>query len=404
MKMSPQLHGESPERASPAGVCQCLSIPDGPDKHDESSAVTYLARRDLLVVGALVRGHRHKHEGTNCDDWFEVATTGNWTFIAVSDGAESRKLSRVGARAACVAAVEHLRRSLGSPDGSDEFAPPDLERMRRAVQDAMGAGRKGVEEAFCARADGPEYGLVLGRAPTLDDLSCTLLVTVHWTAGDGPGGESRVVSCQIGSGITGGIVGDRGTLVLLGRADSGEDSSQTDFLTSGSLASSKESLDARTFSFTGRLRTLVSMTDGVSNVYEPENPHLLRLEADLVLNGVLPGPQSSDEAAAAALEGTHLSSLDALRRDPPGYRSNSTIHCKQRPVHVWSLQPHYAEALGVEWQDIVREPDLLAAGRDDVRPALPPEEHLRLWLDALQAGGEFDDRTLVVLHRGWDAP
>ncbi len=60
------------------------------------------------VVAARVRGKKHKHEGTNCDDWYEVANLGNITLIAVSDGAGSKKFSRIGARESCKAAVGYL--------------------------------------------------------------------------------------------------------------------------------------------------------------------------------------------------------------------------------------------------------------------------------------------------------
>ena len=57
------------------------------------------------VIAARVRGKKHKHEGTNCDDWFEIANVDDVTFIAVSDGAGSKKFSRIGARESCKASV-----------------------------------------------------------------------------------------------------------------------------------------------------------------------------------------------------------------------------------------------------------------------------------------------------------
>ena len=60
------------------------------------------------VVAARVRGKKHKHEGTNCDDWYEVANYERMTFIAVSDGAGSKKFSRIGARESCKAAIGFL--------------------------------------------------------------------------------------------------------------------------------------------------------------------------------------------------------------------------------------------------------------------------------------------------------
>src|SRR4051794_10276990 len=67
-----------------------MPVPDGPDRHDESSSRSLRLPREFSLVGARVRGKKHKHEGTNCDDWFEFAVSGAWTIIAVSDGAGSR--------------------------------------------------------------------------------------------------------------------------------------------------------------------------------------------------------------------------------------------------------------------------------------------------------------------------
>ena len=61
---------------------------------------------------------KHKHEGTHCDDWFDFATAGKWTILAVADGGGSYRFSRVGAQAAAEAVVRSLaaeaRRSTAS--------------------------------------------------------------------------------------------------------------------------------------------------------------------------------------------------------------------------------------------------------------------------------------------------
>ena len=63
------------------------------------------------IIAARVRGKKHKHEGSNCDDWYEVANVGDVIFIAVSDGAGSKKFSRIGARESCKASVGYLTNS-----------------------------------------------------------------------------------------------------------------------------------------------------------------------------------------------------------------------------------------------------------------------------------------------------
>src|SRR5436190_1624232 len=89
-----------------------LPVPDDPDKHDEFDARAGSSPENLKIIGARVRGKKHKHEGTNCDDWFEFITAGTWTIITVSDGAGSKVFSRVGALESCRAAAEELRACL----------------------------------------------------------------------------------------------------------------------------------------------------------------------------------------------------------------------------------------------------------------------------------------------------
>ena len=81
---------------------------DEPDPHEESQTLSLPVGDGWTVTGARVRGKKHKHEGTHCDDWFEARQSGSWVIIAVSDGAGSSKFSRIGARASCQAAVDFL--------------------------------------------------------------------------------------------------------------------------------------------------------------------------------------------------------------------------------------------------------------------------------------------------------
>ncbi|NEO28414.1 MAG: protein phosphatase 2C domain-containing protein, partial [Kamptonema sp. SIO4C4] len=81
---------------------------DEPDSHSESFCQTLKPSHNYTLLGARVRGKKHKHEGTNCDDWFTCSASGDWTIIAVADGAGSRRFSRVGARASCEASVRYL--------------------------------------------------------------------------------------------------------------------------------------------------------------------------------------------------------------------------------------------------------------------------------------------------------
>ena len=64
------------------------------------------------VTAARVRGKKHRHEGTNCDDWFETRNIDSFVVSAVSDGAGSKKFSRIGAKTSCMGAMEYLEKEL----------------------------------------------------------------------------------------------------------------------------------------------------------------------------------------------------------------------------------------------------------------------------------------------------
>jgi hypothetical protein len=73
-------------------------------------------------------------------------------------------------------------------------------------------------------------------------------------------------------------------------------------------------------------------------------------------------------------------------------------------VRIRSLRT-FAEKLGLTPAQVVGSPPLLAAGcLDDGRGDNLGDERdrsarLRMWLDAYQVRGSFDDRTLLILHR-----
>ena len=100
--------GKEDEPVQIDSIWKYIAVQEELDKHDEDYCYGENLKEDLKIIGARVRGKKHKHDGTNCDDWFEFATSGEWNIIAVSDGAGSKKFSRVGARISCETAVKYL--------------------------------------------------------------------------------------------------------------------------------------------------------------------------------------------------------------------------------------------------------------------------------------------------------
>ncbi|MBD5558912.1 MAG: protein phosphatase 2C domain-containing protein [Clostridia bacterium] len=367
----------------------------------ENTVPRELAGSCSQLIGARVRGKKHKHEGTNCDDWFEFAAAGDVTIAAVADGAGSRRFSRIGARVSCETAVGllqaafdglgedpvrygQIREALRAPLDSAEFTSTVgalCETVQTAVTGAIGA----VEEAFQERQGRPGYE-VSGRELQLGDFACTLLVLVALPAGDG---EQLLISCQIGDGSiaaldTTGPFPDK--VRLLGEADSGEFSGQTDFITSPRFQSRAE-LQRRTRVSRGRNDLVMLMTDGVADDYHPNETHLAELYFDLIANGIL--DRKADQAARSG------EPVEVTLPEPAAYPwvDNPDIE----------IPLNYADrimaATGLAPADLWEHRDVLARAA----AALPPlrgesrEARLAAWLDNYVRRGSFDDRTLVVL-------
>ncbi|MBX9580184.1 MAG: protein phosphatase 2C domain-containing protein [Gemmataceae bacterium] len=396
-----------------------LPVPDDPDRHDEFDA------RELpdppagfRLIGARVRGKKHKHDGTNCDDWFEFGRAGAWTVLAASDGAGSKKLSRVGARAACGKAVEVLaaglrdvvldpdrpkdewEAALARADDTLAFADPRVDAVRRLLHDAVNRAYAAVVAAHAERAGKPEYeALVNNRPLEVGDLSCTLLLAVHRPIRVGDAAADVVLAVQVGDGLVG-AVSRSGAVKPLGAADSGGFSGETEFLTSEGKRD-PDYLDRKVDAFLGSLQALLVMTDGVADDYFPADQELGRLWADLVVNDIpdVAGP-SADEVNAAVGK-TPLMSADKVPEADFGEAVEVVSADAPRPKVVIRSAAALAEKYGVPVAHLLQTPALLAAARGgpDPLPGDAPADRLRAWLDAYQVRGSFDDRTLVVLHR-----
>jgi len=306
----PQSAEPSPEIKLP--VWNHEPIQPVPDMHDESYSLSLNVGTEFRIVGARVRGKKHKHDGTNCDDWFEADTSGAWTVIAVSDGAGSKKFSRIGAKESCRAAADHLKARLSdhllayreawTPQTFERdpetgtFREEDLELVQQALHEALHKGHEAVQAAANTRNAGEraeEYRSILGRDLTANDLSATLLLAVHTVIEVEGQDYSFVLSCQIGDGASC-VIRRNGTVSVLGVPDSGEFSGETEFLTSKKFLDSNYTW-RKTYPFFGPIRALLVMTDGVADDYFPADPEMRRLLDDLIDNKVMGAPSEDAE-------------------------------------------------------------------------------------------------------------
>lgn len=401
----------------PAPQWKWLPVPDDPDKHSESDSREGLSPEGWSIIGARSRGKKHRHEGTNCDDWFEFDLVGPWAVLAVSDGAGSKKFSRVGAKAACEAAVGLLTAELKDcrikprdqwtsetfrqDEGKVFFAEEDLRAVQEALYRAMRAAYTALERERDSRLESAEHMTTLGRQIDLDDLSATLLLAVHARVDEdeGDGARSFVLTCQVGDGMIAMIDGD-GQLKLLGEPDSGEFAGQTDFLTSRNKLTD-DALRAKTFGAVRRMRTLMAMTDGVADDYYPNDPGMLRLYGDLILNQVLELKGFGQDEVEAALQATKLPTEEEVLASDFRSVVENTAEGGTRKTVLRSASA-YAERLGVSLQDLIKNPALLVAGAKGelmCEECMSPQDRLLRWLDSYHVRGSFDDRTLLVLHR-----
>lgn len=379
-----------------------VEIPDTTDLHDDSYAHTFTpVSSGFQFIGARVRGRKHKHEATNCDDWFEAGTAGCWDIIAVSDGAGSYKLSRIGAKVSTGAVFGFLRQELAGMtlglegDASEEdlarneqgaFLRDDLQRVQEVLHEAVRRAHQAVAEEAGKR----EVDLKL--------LSSTLRLAVHTSLAGGSRPASFVLACGVGDGMSAAVDAAGGLHLLAPEESGGKYSGETEFLTDTRTIEPAR-LAASTYPFLGPLRALLVMSDGVADPYFPNDPGMLRLFGDLIVNGVFAVPGVSKEEIDR-VEERDLSRFSYLVDTPtsPTERLRARIRQADR----------LAEQIGISLKTILEWPLKLLLGGARGEPlaesfvSASADERLRLWLDTFYVRGEFDDRTLAVLYRETD--
>lgn len=358
------------------------------------------------IIGARVRGKKHKHEGTNCDDWYEVGNIGDITFIAVSDGAGSKRFSRIGARESCKAAVgfmikafndtlrekpeimENIRLSLTDPACIESCSA-----MAALVQRAVVKAYEAVEAAFYSRSVDPAYSKVIGRELQFKDFSGTLLLLAVIPINKETK-ENLFISCQIGDGMIA-VINSAGSfessLRLLGIPDSGDYSGETDFLTSPQMRA-METLQKRTKVYRGMMDTVMVMTDGVADDYFPNDTEMRRLYFDLLVNRII-----GDEGTDDDLPAVSKADLSLFKRIPdplayPWVNDQNTYISLQYTKRI-------CEGTGMTLKDMWENKKVLQLAKLELNQFTPIKdnsERLKIWLDNYVERGSFDDRTLVI--------
>ena len=259
-----------------------LEPADQSDAVPHKIAVSQMLESGWNVAAASVRGKLHAHRALWREDSFGFGEAiqaeengARWTILAVSDGAGSAPLSRVGSKIACETAVGALQGSLQKlptfAGQQDELVAHDLPRLR----DALAQSASAALEAIRLEAE--------GRGKPLTAFAATLLILVYrrWN------GVWLCASLQIGDGAIALLDGEN--FSLLGAADHGQHSSETRFLTTGGIEA--EFPHRFKISLKPSLRAVLLVSDGVSDDYFPEDKRIGE-----VFEAVLPLVQNAQDA------------------------------------------------------------------------------------------------------------
>jgi hypothetical protein len=211
--------------------------------YPEDFTVSQQGAAGYKLTAASHRGKTHAHQGTFREDATALGSTRYWNIMAVSDGAGTADLARVGSNLAVTRAVEAMINA--QPD------VPTTEDLSRAIW----AGLKAAYQAIKAFATDNEVNT--------SDLSATLQLLIHWPLDRG----CFLAVAHVGDGIVTAETEDGQYYLLTDPDTDPDDSSRTLFLTSGPLRQWMER--TKVYQFDEPLDIVALMTDGLSGDLEP---------------------------------------------------------------------------------------------------------------------------------------
>jgi hypothetical protein len=262
-------------------IWQSRPVPESPEPHPESRS-EQLTKGGVRVTAATVRGKKHKHEGTNCDDWYAVRVTDRFTAAAVCDGAGSKPFSRIGAKAAAEAALgidfgeiltEERLTALETATDSPEFIGA-VGIIAEAVRNTAVKAFEAVNAAAAERAERePEV-----FSADINDYSATFLFVLCIPLKN----ETLTAAISVGDGNIAAF--ESNCIRILGVPAHGDYSGETEFLQSEGVLS-EQSLRARTRIIRSRTDTVILATDGVADDFFPNETEFVKLR-DMVKSRV----------------------------------------------------------------------------------------------------------------------
>ncbi|MFO7976749.1 MAG: PP2C family serine/threonine-protein phosphatase [Planctomycetota bacterium] len=227
----------------------------------------WMRDKEWRIIAASVRGKLHAHKALWRDDSYAADAVDDWTVIAVSDGAGSASLSRIGSTIACDGSVQILKDCLSGmkleKSRDDNPTRSDLNRIKAYLVLAACEARDGILREADTRKCAP------------GDLSATLLVAVV-----APWKKAHLIgTIQVGDGSIA-VYTKSGDCTVMGDPDYGEYAGETIFVNS---PMNKKPLLQKPFDHRVRftLKTDVQcigvMCDGVADDFFPEDKRLVQL-------------------------------------------------------------------------------------------------------------------------------
>ena len=223
-------------------------------KPDSAETLQDTPRGRLLA--ARVRGRSHAHVGSYCDDDYRI----NWHeasgihLLIVSDGAGSASHARLGSQLAVNTAADTILNLLNEADkGYHRLAQLNNEQRAQISEFLIARALHAAHSAH--RAAAQETGIAEKA------LSCTLLIALTLPLA---GGGWYSAGYQVGDGAAALWLPEGDKLHLLGTADSGAYSGETQFLAAAQLQPEDYRRRIRSVE-TASAPHVILMTDGVSD-------------------------------------------------------------------------------------------------------------------------------------------
>lgn len=347
------------------------------------------------ILASRVRGKKHKHDGSNCDDNFCFKMVQDCCIVAISDGAGSKKFSRLGSEKvtnqyvkSMESSIENLLKDTSFKDGlsksvKDSAFNTSCSKLAIEMQNAVKSSYNALVSKYDEISTQSSYTEQLEKPITINDLSCTLLVSIIIPIDTPTGVDTFIASLQIGDGLICAINNEmpfENCVKILGSSDSGAFSGETEFITSSNITEPSNLLRRIKIS-KGKTSAIILATDGVADDYFPYETKAPTLYRDLQLNSIIPVSIKDD---------------NSIKIVPP-IREQKTIEANPKDICV-AYSEDIQEIFNIDDKTLWNDKSFIENAVSVYNQSFSNNRSVNLqnWLDNYTKRGSFDDRTLFI--------